>query len=88
MPYCKQRCDYDFRWWLEYSGGQVTDWGVHHTDIAMWALGLDDTGPYEIEGTGDYPKIENGYNVGHSPSTAHEVRGQQVDSPVQRLPTN
>jgi predicted dehydrogenase len=63
VPYCKQRCDYDFRWWLEYSGGQVTDWGVHHTDIACWALGVDDTGPEEIEGKGTYPQVENGFNV-------------------------
>ena len=56
VPYCKQRGDYDFRWWLEYSGGQVTDWGVHHTDIACWALGLDDTGPYEIDGKGNLPE--------------------------------
>lgn len=62
-PYCKQRCDYDFRWWLEYSGGQVTDWGVHHSDIAMWALGQENSGPTTIEGKGDFPKIENGYNV-------------------------
>ncbi|MFC1597856.1 Gfo/Idh/MocA family protein, partial [Planctomycetota bacterium] len=53
VPYCTQRCDYDFRWWLEYSGGQVTDWGVHHTDIALWALGVENTGPTEIEGVGD-----------------------------------
>ena len=45
VPYCKQRGDYDFRWWLEYSGGQATDWGVHHMDIALWALGLENTGP-------------------------------------------
>jgi len=63
VPYCPQRCNYDFRWWLEYSGGQVTDWGVHHTDIAMWALGLENTGPVEIEGTGEFPQIENGYNT-------------------------
>jgi predicted dehydrogenase len=63
VPYCKQRCNYDFRWWLEYSGGQVTDWGVHHTDIAMWALGFDDTGPVEIEGSGDYPQMANGFNT-------------------------
>ena len=66
VPYCPQRCDYDFRWWLEYSGGQVTDWGVHHTDIAMWALGVEETGPVEIEGTGDFPDIPNGYNVAHT----------------------
>ena len=63
VPYCKQRCDYDFRWWLEYSGGQATDWGVHHMDIAMWALGLENTGPTTIEGKGTFPKISNGFNV-------------------------
>ena len=63
VPYCKQRCNFDFRWWLEYSGGQVTDWGVHHTDIACWALGVDHTGPYEIEGHGTFPEIENGFNT-------------------------
>ena len=63
VPYCEKRCDYDFRWWLEYSGGQVTDWGVHHMDIALWALGLENTGPVSIEGKGTYPDIPNGFNV-------------------------
>ncbi len=63
VPYCKQRGDFDFRWWLEYSGGQVTDWGVHHMDIAIWALGLENTGPTSIEGQGGYPNIPNGFNT-------------------------
>ena len=63
VPYCKNRCDFDFRWWNEYAGGQITDWGVHHMDIALWALGLENTGPVKIEGTGTVPNIPNGYNV-------------------------
>ena len=68
VPYCPERTHYDFRWWFEYSGGQVTYWGVHHVDIAMWAMGLENTGPIRIEGQGDFPKVENGFNV---PSKFH-----------------
>jgi predicted dehydrogenase len=47
---------WNWRWMMDYSGGQLTDWAGHHVDIAHWALGLDETGPVEIEGKGDYPK--------------------------------
>jgi predicted dehydrogenase len=49
-------CHWHWRWIMDYSGGQLTDWAGHHIDIAHWGLDLERTGPIEIEGKGIYPK--------------------------------
>jgi predicted dehydrogenase len=35
--------------WRDYSGHLMTNWGAHAIDIVQWALGMDDSGPVEIE---------------------------------------
>ncbi len=54
-PYTTMRCHYCFRFILDYSGGQMTNWGAHYLDIAQWGNGADDTGPVEIDGKGEFP---------------------------------
>ncbi|MGQ9620198.1 MAG: Gfo/Idh/MocA family protein [Bacteroidales bacterium] len=61
VPY-RGVCHWNWRWILDYSGGQLTDWAGHHVDIANWGTGLEYTGPVEIEGTGVYP-AEGIYNA-------------------------
>jgi DUF1680 family protein/predicted dehydrogenase len=39
--YNKNRTFYRFRWFYDYSGGQVTNFGVHYLDFIQWALGLN-----------------------------------------------
>ena len=48
VPYHADRCFYRFRFGSDYSGGQTTNFGHHAIGVAMWALGLDETGPDEV----------------------------------------
>ncbi len=76
---------YNFRWWYEYSGGKLTDWGAHHVDICNWALKLNgqEEGPVSVGGTSKHPvEFKNGYPVQtdrYNTATAFQFKAQYAN---------
>ncbi len=54
-PYCKARVHMNWRWNMDFGGGQLMDWVGHHVDIAHWGMGWDLAGPVEVEGRAEFP---------------------------------
>lgn len=53
----------NWRHYREYGGGAVTDLGAHHFDIAQWGLGMDESGPREINPPADWKTAQYGVRM-------------------------
>jgi predicted dehydrogenase len=56
VPYNEDRVHFNFRWFLDFGGGQIRDRGAHVMSVAMWIMQSDHTGPATIEAVGEAPK--------------------------------
>ncbi len=54
-PYIRTRVFMNWRWNYNTGGGQLLDWIGHHGDIAHWGMDSDNSGPLEVEATGEFP---------------------------------
>ena len=96
--YVPERCFTNFRFWLEYSGGTLTDWGAHHNDIVLWAI--NQSGPTSVEGKRLVEPVKGGYTAPSEyeitftypgdlthvckSTTASTIFGSKSDKPVPR----
>jgi predicted dehydrogenase len=60
-PYNKNRTFYRFRWFYDYSGGQLTNFGVHYLDMIHAALGQD--APEAVTAIGGKYAIEDNREI-------------------------
>lgn len=49
-PFNPNRFHFNFRWFWDYAGGLMTDWGVHEIDIALYAMNA--TAPRSVVASG------------------------------------
>ncbi|MBN2291354.1 MAG: Gfo/Idh/MocA family oxidoreductase [Pirellulales bacterium] len=57
IPFDKKRCEWLAMYMIShYCAGFITNWGVHHLDIAGWGCPEIFEKPFEIDGTGEIPE--------------------------------
>ena len=83
-PFNMNRFHYEFRWFWDYAGGLMCDWGVHLIDIVLWGMGVGEPNsvssvggkrliPTDPRETPDYLNVT--YDFGHFSNTWEHYMG-------------
>src|SRR2546428_14032182 len=72
-PYNKNRSLYHFRWFWDYSGGQVTNLGAHEIDVIQWAMEVK--GPTAVSSSGGGLALEDNGETPHTQDATFEYAG-------------
>lgn len=85
-------CHTQFRWWYQFSGGKLTDWGAHHIDIAMLGIAaagqnndpvsVDGTAKHEMEFRNGMPTLDDRYNTALQFNLTVEFADGDVDMSI------
>ncbi len=68
-PFNENRFHFNFRWFWDYAGGLMTDWGVHEIDIALYAMNV--SAPKSIMASGG--KLAYPDDASETPDTLQTV---------------
>jgi predicted dehydrogenase len=66
-PYNPKRGIYHFRWFWDYSGGQMSNLGAHDLDIVHWVTGVN--GPAAVSSSGGRLGLKSAEDNGETPDT-------------------
>jgi predicted dehydrogenase len=76
-PFNRNRFHFTFRWFWDYAGGLMTDWGVHLLDFALFGMGV--TAPRSIMAMGGkYGYPDDACETPDSLQTIYEFDGFNV----------
>ena len=73
VKYNRNRCLSNFRWFWDYAGGMLTDWGTHLIDIVHWAMGVD--APTSVYAAGSKYYIQDNRETPDSLEVTYEYPG-------------
>jgi predicted dehydrogenase len=76
-PFNRNRYHFNFRWFWDYAGGLMTDWGVHLLDFALF--GMDVSAPNSVMAMGGkYGYPQDASETPDSLQTIYEFNGFNV----------
>ena len=79
-PYNRNRSLYHFRWFWDYSGGQMTNLGAHEIDVVQWAMNVK--GPLAVSSSGGRRWLEDNGETPDTQDAVFEYPGFTVECAV------
>jgi predicted dehydrogenase len=73
VPFNTNRFLWNFRWFWDYAGGMMTDWGVHLIDIVHWAM--DVKAPLAVTAAGSKYAIQDNRDTPDTLEALYEYPG-------------
>src|SRR5690606_32000186 len=82
-PFNPNRFHFNFRWFWDYAGGLMTDWGVHLLNICLWAQGLE--APTRVSSSGGRHMLTDNSETPDTELAVYDFPGYTLVGEHQRL---